>query len=334
MSIEQLEAVIDLLVNRERPENPTVEESRDGFERLARYVGGDTPASAADVNANGVRGEMVRAESATGDGVALYLHGGGYVVGSPATHRELARRLSAETGGDVLTIDYRMAPEDPFPAPVEDATAAYEWPARSRPLRRQRIHRRRLRRRRADGGDAGEHTRPGAAHAVLRRLPVAVGGHGRAWRLDGDALRQRPDGSARGPGGYGRRLSRRRRPALAPRRAHVRRPDRAAAAADTGRNARDAVRRRHAAGASGHVLRSRDDVRAVAGDDTRLAPLRPDAGRGTAGAIERMGEFIKSKRSASQAPSPLTGEGWDGGDPNATAPGQRTLPGLLASPAA
>ena len=127
MSIEQLEAVIELLTSRERPENPTVEESREGFERLARYVGGDAPASFADVNANGVPGEMVRDEGSTGDGVTLYLHGGGYVIGSPATHRELARRLSAETGGGVLVIDYRMAPENPFPAPVEDATAAYEW---------------------------------------------------------------------------------------------------------------------------------------------------------------------------------------------------------------
>ena len=127
MSIEQLEAVIDLLTNRERPENPTVEESREGFERLARYVGGDTPAEITAVEANGIPGEMVRATGATGDGVTLYLHGGGYVIGSPATHREFGRRLSAETGGGVLTIDYRLSPEDPFPAPVEDATAAYEW---------------------------------------------------------------------------------------------------------------------------------------------------------------------------------------------------------------
>ena len=127
MSIEQLERVIELLVNRDRPENPTVEESRDGFERLARYVGGDTPASVTEVDANGVPGEMVRAESATGDGVVLYLHGGGYVIGSPSTHRELGRRLSAATDGDVLTIHYRLSPEDPFPAPVEDAAAAYAW---------------------------------------------------------------------------------------------------------------------------------------------------------------------------------------------------------------
>ena len=127
MSIDQLESVIELLTSRERPENPTVEDSRDGFERLAAYVGGDTEASVTEVDANGVSGEMVRAQGANGQAVTLYLHGGGYVIGSPATHREFARRLSKETGGGVLTIDYRLAPEDPFPAPVEDAVSAYRW---------------------------------------------------------------------------------------------------------------------------------------------------------------------------------------------------------------
>ena len=127
MSIEQLESVIELLTSRDRPENPTVEESREGFERLAAHVGGNTEGTVTEVDANGVPGEMVRAEVSSGQAVTLYLHGGGYVIGSPATHRELARRLSKETGGGVLTIDYRLAPEDPFPAPVEDAVSAYRW---------------------------------------------------------------------------------------------------------------------------------------------------------------------------------------------------------------
>ena len=127
MSIEQLESVIELLTSRDRPESPTIQESRDGFERLAEYVGGDTLATVDEVNANGVPAEMVRADGASGDGVTLYLHGGGYVIGSPATHREFAKRLSAATGGGVLAIDYRLAPEHPFPAPVEDAVAAYQW---------------------------------------------------------------------------------------------------------------------------------------------------------------------------------------------------------------
>ncbi len=127
MSIDQLEAVIELLTGRDRPENPTVEESREGFERLAAHVGGDTEGTVTEFDAKGVPAEMVRAEGSSGQAVTLYLHGGGYVIGSPATHRELARRLSKATGGGVLTIDYRLAPEDPFPAPVEDAVSAYRW---------------------------------------------------------------------------------------------------------------------------------------------------------------------------------------------------------------
>ena len=127
MSIAQLEAIVEMLASRERPDNPTHQESRERFERLAEYVGGDTSAEIGEIDANGVPGEMVRADGASGDGVTLYLHGGGYVIGSPATHRELARRLSLAAGGEVLTLDYRLAPENPFPAPVEDAVAAYRW---------------------------------------------------------------------------------------------------------------------------------------------------------------------------------------------------------------
>jgi acetyl esterase/lipase len=57
----------------------------------------------------------------------LYLHGGGYVVGSIATHLGLAGRLSRAAAARVLLLNYRLAPEHPFPAAVEDATAAYRW---------------------------------------------------------------------------------------------------------------------------------------------------------------------------------------------------------------
>ena len=79
------------------------------------------------VNAGGVSAEWVAAAGAADDRVVLYVHGGGYVMGSIATHRELAARLSKASGARVLVLDYRLAPEHPFPAPVEDATAAYRW---------------------------------------------------------------------------------------------------------------------------------------------------------------------------------------------------------------
>jgi acetyl esterase/lipase len=57
----------------------------------------------------------------------LYLHGGGYCLGSLASHRALVARLSAEAKARVLSVDYRLAPEHPYPAAVDDAVAAYRW---------------------------------------------------------------------------------------------------------------------------------------------------------------------------------------------------------------
>ncbi len=59
----------------------------------------------------------------------VYFHGGGFVFGSVATHEWLCRHLATESGCGVLSVDYRLAPEHPFPAAVEDADAAVRWAA-------------------------------------------------------------------------------------------------------------------------------------------------------------------------------------------------------------
>ena len=59
--------------------------------------------------------------------VILYLHGGAYIVGNPAAFRHLTSKLAVETGCDVFAIDYRLAPEHPFPAALHDVLAAYLW---------------------------------------------------------------------------------------------------------------------------------------------------------------------------------------------------------------
>lgn len=59
----------------------------------------------------------------------VFFHGGGYVLGSIATHEWLCRHLTRESGCAVLSIDYRLAPKHPFPAAVEDASATVEWAA-------------------------------------------------------------------------------------------------------------------------------------------------------------------------------------------------------------
>ncbi len=90
---------------------------------------GRTPREVAieTLDAGGVPAERVRWAGAGGDRVMLYLHGGGYVFGSPDSHRGLAWRLARTCGCDVLMADYRLAPEHPFPAAVDDAFAAYQW---------------------------------------------------------------------------------------------------------------------------------------------------------------------------------------------------------------
>ncbi|MGV8875237.1 MAG: alpha/beta hydrolase [Rhodococcus sp. (in: high G+C Gram-positive bacteria)] len=82
-----------------------------------------------DLVADGsVRGEWVRAPGLTpGPRVVLYLHGSAYVICSARTHRGLTARLSSSTGMPVFTVDYRLAPEHPFPAAADDLEAAYRW---------------------------------------------------------------------------------------------------------------------------------------------------------------------------------------------------------------
>ncbi len=75
---------------------------------------------------DGIRGEWL-APRRPGKGVVLYLHGGAYCFGSCATHRELAARLAKTTGMKTLLIDYRLAPEHPFPAAQDDALAAWNY---------------------------------------------------------------------------------------------------------------------------------------------------------------------------------------------------------------
>ncbi|MFD0363898.1 alpha/beta hydrolase [Nocardia sp. GCM10030253] len=69
--------------------------------------------------------ESQRGAADAAGGAVLYLHGGGYAVGSLATHRSLAARLAHETGCTVYVLDYRLAPEHPFPAGLDDAEMAF-----------------------------------------------------------------------------------------------------------------------------------------------------------------------------------------------------------------
>jgi acetyl esterase/lipase len=101
-----------------------VEARRASMDELALPMGDDVTAASIDVD--GMAAEWVVAGADT-DRVVLYLHGGGYVMGSLTTHRKLAGDVSRAVGARVLLLDYRLAPEHPYPAGVDDAVRAYQW---------------------------------------------------------------------------------------------------------------------------------------------------------------------------------------------------------------
>ncbi|MCK9518081.1 MAG: alpha/beta hydrolase [Dehalococcoidia bacterium] len=128
MASEQLQVVLRILQEGREARGdatPDVATMRANMEAVAAKPAPDVKVEPAEVE--GVPAEWVRAPGATAGTALLYLHGGGYVMGSCATHRDLAARISRAAGGPVLLLDYRLAPEHPFPAAVDDATAAYRW---------------------------------------------------------------------------------------------------------------------------------------------------------------------------------------------------------------
>jgi phosphinothricin tripeptide acetyl hydrolase len=125
MSLQQLESLIQKL--KAVPVDPTasIGRRRGAMEKAAFRL--DSDCTAEPVTAGGVPGEWVSAPGADPGRNVLYLHGGGYTIGSIKTHRCLAGWVSRAAKARVLIIDYRLAPEHPFPAAVDDSLAAYRF---------------------------------------------------------------------------------------------------------------------------------------------------------------------------------------------------------------
>jgi acetyl esterase/lipase len=100
------------------------------LEQLARPIGPSSQTQLEQGSAGGIKGEWLRprrsaaAATSVDSAAILYLHGGGYCVGSPLTHRALTSRLARAAGLPVFVADYRLAPEHPFPCALDDAVAA------------------------------------------------------------------------------------------------------------------------------------------------------------------------------------------------------------------
>jgi monoterpene epsilon-lactone hydrolase len=111
--------------NRRPPGVVDVSDFRTALERSAFPVAEDVRVEPAHID--GVRGTWLSPPCRRDDRAVLYLHGGGYVMGSPTTHGRLAGDIAIAVGVPVFVADYRLAPEHPFPAALEDAVRAYRW---------------------------------------------------------------------------------------------------------------------------------------------------------------------------------------------------------------
>lgn len=108
-----------------------VAELREGFERFAASFSDPPEVDTESVDATGVPCEWARPSGGGARGTVLYLHGGGFTIGSVPAYRDLSARLAVATGCAVLTVEYRRAPEHRYPAALDDAVAAYRYLAGS-----------------------------------------------------------------------------------------------------------------------------------------------------------------------------------------------------------
>jgi len=127
MPSEGIKALRELVEAMPKAGHTSCDELRLMTDQMAALFPLPEGVSFEEVDVDGVGGEWVKAPG-SGDGTGiLYLHGGGYAVGSPSSHRHLAAAVSEASGARVLVLNYRLAPEHPFPAAVRDAVTGYRW---------------------------------------------------------------------------------------------------------------------------------------------------------------------------------------------------------------
>ena len=127
MASPELDAVLQMIRARSTEVRNTIEDHRLSYERIMAKLPMEDDITTEKLAAGGVTAEWIDAPNADKSTVLLYLHGGGYAFGSMRTHRVMLAHISRAAGARVLGLDYRLAPEFPFPAPVEDSLAAYRW---------------------------------------------------------------------------------------------------------------------------------------------------------------------------------------------------------------
>jgi acetyl esterase/lipase len=119
----ELNAVLAYLEARPWPDG--VNAAREHYDSLGPPISPDIGVE--QVSIDGVGAQVLTPPDCDADRAILYLHGGGFVFGSLKSHAGMVAEVARAARCRVLQLDYRRAPEHPFPAAVEDATAAYQW---------------------------------------------------------------------------------------------------------------------------------------------------------------------------------------------------------------
>lgn len=125
MSDPEIDALRAAIAANPRP--PGLAERRQRLDAIAGQHPIDSAVHLEPVQANGVGAEWATVPGADPARALLYIHGGGYVSGSILSHRGLAVEAGRAAGCRVLALDYRRAPENPFPAAVDDVVSAYRF---------------------------------------------------------------------------------------------------------------------------------------------------------------------------------------------------------------
>ena len=119
--------IIKFVVASKFDPNMPIDKARKTMEDFSRFLRLPRKTHVETVALGNLAADWVFFGDAPGDKAILYLHGGGYSLGSTRTHRELAAYVAKYSGARVLLPDYRLAPENPFPCALDDAVFAYHW---------------------------------------------------------------------------------------------------------------------------------------------------------------------------------------------------------------
>ena len=129
--VDLLEAMAKMNAGRPQLHEGTPEEARRAYSASVPPTPDEPLASVEDRTIPGPAGPLrLRVYRPEGDGVlpaVVYFHGGGWVMGNIESHNALCHGLASRSGCVVAAVDYRLAPEDPFPAGLEDCVAAVGW---------------------------------------------------------------------------------------------------------------------------------------------------------------------------------------------------------------